>query len=32
MEHLTNVLTAIDADSDVAGVRRFRQASGTGET
>jgi GTP pyrophosphokinase/guanosine-3',5'-bis(diphosphate) 3'-pyrophosphohydrolase len=27
MEHLTNVLTAIDADSDVAQVRRFRQAA-----
>ena len=27
MEHLTHVLTAIDADSDVAQVRRFRQAS-----
>jgi GTP diphosphokinase / guanosine-3',5'-bis(diphosphate) 3'-diphosphatase len=26
MEHLTNVLTAIDADQDVAGVRRFRKA------
>jgi RelA/SpoT family (p)ppGpp synthetase len=26
MEHLTHVLTAIDADSDVAEVRRFRQA------
>jgi len=26
MEHLTHVLTAIDADSDVAQVRRFRQA------
>ncbi|MFT3973675.1 MAG: bifunctional (p)ppGpp synthetase/guanosine-3',5'-bis(diphosphate) 3'-pyrophosphohydrolase [Amaricoccus sp.] len=25
MEHLTHVLTAIDADSDVAQVRRFRQ-------
>lgn len=25
MEHLTHVLTAIDADSDVAEVRRFRQ-------
>jgi GTP diphosphokinase / guanosine-3',5'-bis(diphosphate) 3'-diphosphatase len=31
MEHLTNVLTAIDADQDVAGVRRFRQAGATGE-
>ena len=30
MEHLTHVLTAIDADSDVAQVRRFRQASGGG--
>jgi GTP diphosphokinase / guanosine-3',5'-bis(diphosphate) 3'-diphosphatase len=32
MEHLTHVLTAIDADSDVAQVRRFRQppASGRG--
>jgi GTP pyrophosphokinase/guanosine-3',5'-bis(diphosphate) 3'-pyrophosphohydrolase len=27
MEHLTHVLTAIDADSDVADVRRFRQAA-----
>jgi GTP pyrophosphokinase/guanosine-3',5'-bis(diphosphate) 3'-pyrophosphohydrolase len=27
MEHLTHVLRAIDADSDVAQVRRFRQAS-----
>jgi hypothetical protein len=27
MEHLTHVLTAIDADSDVAHVRRFRPAS-----
>jgi (p)ppGpp synthase/HD superfamily hydrolase len=27
MEHLTHVLTAIDADSDVAQVARFRQAS-----
>jgi RelA/SpoT family (p)ppGpp synthetase len=27
MEHLTHVLTAIDADSDVAEVRRFRQAA-----
>ena len=27
MEHLSNVLTAIDADSDVAQVRRFRQAT-----
>jgi GTP pyrophosphokinase/guanosine-3',5'-bis(diphosphate) 3'-pyrophosphohydrolase len=27
MEHLTHVLTAIDADSDVAQVRRFRQTS-----
>ena len=26
MEHLTHVLTAIDADSDVAQVRRFRQS------
>ena len=26
MEHLTHVLTAIDADSDVAQVRRYRQA------
>jgi hypothetical protein len=24
MEHLTHVLTAIDADSDVAHVRRYR--------
>jgi GTP diphosphokinase / guanosine-3',5'-bis(diphosphate) 3'-diphosphatase len=31
MEHLTNVLTAIDADQDVAGVRRFRQAGASGE-
>ena len=31
MEHLTHVLTAIDADSDVAQVRRFRQAPATGE-
>ena len=29
MEHLTHVLTAIDADSDVAQVRRFRQTSVT---
>jgi GTP diphosphokinase / guanosine-3',5'-bis(diphosphate) 3'-diphosphatase len=28
MEHLTNVMTAIDADSDVAGVSRFREADG----
>ncbi len=28
MEHLTHVLTAIDADSDVAEVRRFRQGPG----
>jgi RelA/SpoT family (p)ppGpp synthetase len=27
MEHLSNVLTAIDADSDVAQVRRFRQST-----
>ncbi len=27
MEHLSNVLTAIDADSDVAQVRRYRQSS-----
>ena len=27
MEHLTHVLTAIDADLDVAQVRRFRQTS-----
>jgi hypothetical protein len=27
MEHLTNVMTAIDADSDVASVRRFRVAN-----
>ncbi len=27
MEHLSNVLTAIDADSDVAQVRRLRQAT-----
>lgn len=27
MVHLSNVLTAIDADSDVAQVRRFRQAA-----
>ena len=27
MEHLSNVLTAIDADSDVAQVRRFRQGA-----
>jgi GTP pyrophosphokinase/guanosine-3',5'-bis(diphosphate) 3'-pyrophosphohydrolase len=26
MEHLTHVLTAIDADSDVAQVRRFRES------
>jgi guanosine-3',5'-bis(diphosphate) 3'-pyrophosphohydrolase len=31
MEHLTNVLTAIDADSDTAGVRRFREAMGADE-
>ena len=30
MEHLTHVLTAIDADSDVAQVRRFRQAPAIG--
>ncbi|MBA3324079.1 MAG: bifunctional (p)ppGpp synthetase/guanosine-3',5'-bis(diphosphate) 3'-pyrophosphohydrolase [Rhodobacteraceae bacterium] len=28
MEHLSNVMTAIDADSDVAQVRRFRQSTG----
>jgi GTP pyrophosphokinase/guanosine-3',5'-bis(diphosphate) 3'-pyrophosphohydrolase len=28
MAHLSNVLTAIDADSDVAQVRRFRKAAG----
>jgi hypothetical protein len=27
MEHLTHVLTAIDADSDVAEVRRYRGAA-----
>ena len=27
MEHLSNVLTAIDADSDVAQVRRFRRGA-----
>ncbi len=27
MEHLSNIMTAIDADSDVAQVRRFRQAT-----
>ena len=27
MEHLTHVLTAIDADSDVAQVRRFRKTA-----
>jgi hypothetical protein len=27
MEHLTHVLTAIDADSDVAQVRRYRGAA-----
>ena len=27
MEHLSNVMTAIDADSDVAQVRRFRKAA-----
>jgi hypothetical protein len=27
MEHLTHVLTAIDADSDVAQVRRFRRTA-----
>jgi GTP pyrophosphokinase/guanosine-3',5'-bis(diphosphate) 3'-pyrophosphohydrolase len=32
MEHLTHVLTAIDADSDVAQVRRFRQAPAAGAT
>jgi RelA/SpoT family (p)ppGpp synthetase len=33
MEHLTHVLTAIDADSDVANVRRYRQgAAATGES
>jgi GTP pyrophosphokinase/guanosine-3',5'-bis(diphosphate) 3'-pyrophosphohydrolase len=31
MEHLTHVLTAIDADSDVADVRRFRQAPAAGK-
>ncbi len=31
MEHLTNVLTAIDADQDVAGVRRYRQVQGAAE-
>jgi GTP pyrophosphokinase/guanosine-3',5'-bis(diphosphate) 3'-pyrophosphohydrolase len=31
MEHLTHVLTAIDADSDVANVRRFRQAPAEGK-
>jgi guanosine-3',5'-bis(diphosphate) 3'-pyrophosphohydrolase len=31
MEHLTHVLTAIDADSDVADVKRFRQAPAKGE-
>jgi GTP diphosphokinase / guanosine-3',5'-bis(diphosphate) 3'-diphosphatase len=30
MEHLTHVLTAIDADSDVAQVRRYRAAASTG--
>ena len=30
MEHLTHVLTAIDADSDVAQVRRFRPTSAKG--
>ena len=30
MEHLTHVLTAIDADSDVAEVRRFRQTPVSG--
>ena len=29
MEHLTHVLTAIDADTDVAQVRRYRQAPAT---
>jgi RelA/SpoT family (p)ppGpp synthetase len=29
MEHLTHVLTAIDADSDVARVRRYRAAAST---
>ena len=31
MEHLTHVLTAIDADLDVAQVRRFRQTSALGQ-
>jgi GTP pyrophosphokinase/guanosine-3',5'-bis(diphosphate) 3'-pyrophosphohydrolase len=31
MEHLSNVMTAIDADSDVAQVRRFRQSTGAPE-
>ena len=31
MEHLTHVLTAIDADSDVAEVRRFRAAPAAAE-
>ncbi len=31
MEHLTHVLTAIDADSDVAQVRRYRQAPTAGK-
>jgi (p)ppGpp synthase/HD superfamily hydrolase len=29
MEHLTHVLTAIDADSDVGDVRRYRQVPAT---
>ncbi len=31
MEHLTHVLTAIDADSDVGEVRRYRQSRATGQ-
>ncbi len=32
MEHLTHILTAIDADSDVAQVRRYRAATAAGES
>lgn len=31
IEHLTNVLTAIDADQDVAGVRRYRPVQNAAE-
>ena len=32
MEHLTHILTAIDADSDVAQVGRYRAAAVSGTT